>query len=151
MIIWTLLLRARVFFVFVCRSLLLHWLAVGDWSYTQLIEQLPADLQVWKLQLLGCIFIVEEQHTEQVDVVTRSDCGMHATSSATQKTNTVLPQPTPLLPNVVLCPCILPSNLLLLLLLLLLQDQPSLVEEVLTQLAVFRQPRLGAAGCYCLK
>jgi hypothetical protein len=52
----------------------------------------------------------------------------------------------------VLCCCVLPSRLLLLLLLLLLlQEQPSLVEEVLSQLAVFRQPRLGAAGCYCLK
>jgi hypothetical protein len=49
----------------------------------------------------------------------------------------------------VLCCCVLPSRLLLLL--LLLQEQPSLVEEVLSQLAVFRQPRLGAAGCYCLK
>jgi hypothetical protein len=29
-----------------CRVLLLHALAVGDWTYTQLNEQLPSDLQV---------------------------------------------------------------------------------------------------------
>jgi hypothetical protein len=31
----------------VCRSLLLHWLAVADLSFTQLLEQLPQDLQAW--------------------------------------------------------------------------------------------------------
>jgi hypothetical protein len=32
-----------------------------------------------------------------------------------------------------------------------LQNNPALVEEVLSELAVFRQSRLGAAGYFCLK